>query len=93
MRTFSPGKSGVPPVMSSASMHPTDHMSTGVEYTFVPSRISGARYHSVTTCAKAKDGMIEVSWLAGARSSAWGLKGADAARACGMCRLLDPGVL
>eukprot|EP00962_Isochrysis_galbana_P000723 scaffold201_cov121-Isochrysis_galbana.AAC.3 len=30
-------------------MVPTDHMSTGQEYCFAPSRISGARYHKVTT--------------------------------------------
>lgn len=29
-------------------MQPMDHMSTGVEYSFCPSRISGARYQSVT---------------------------------------------
>jgi hypothetical protein len=40
--------------MSSARMQPTDQMSTGVEYTLVPSKISGALYHSVTTCTGAK---------------------------------------
>jgi hypothetical protein len=30
-------------------MVPTDHISTGQEYCFAPSRISGARYHKVTT--------------------------------------------
>lgn len=33
----------------SAIMQPTDQMSTGVEYCFCPSKISGALYHSVTT--------------------------------------------
>ena len=37
-------------MISSARMQPTDHMSTGVEYTLVPRRISGALYQSVTTC-------------------------------------------
>ena len=30
-------------------MVPIDHMSTGHEYCLAPSRISGARYQSVTT--------------------------------------------
>lgn len=33
-------------------MQPRDHMSTGVLYSGEPNRISGARYSSVTTCAK-----------------------------------------
>lgn len=46
----SPGKSGLR-VHISAKIHPTDHMSTPVEYWRPPSRISGARYQSVTTCS------------------------------------------
>lgn len=45
----SPGKRGLR-VHISAKMQPTDHMSTPVEYCRPPSRISGDRYHSVTTC-------------------------------------------
>ena len=42
----------------SAKMQPMDHMSTGVEYCLSPSRISGARYHSVTTsCVCVRTGM------------------------------------
>src|SRR5580692_12459134 len=44
----SPGKSGFR-VHISAKMQPTDHISTPVEYCRPPSKISGARYHSVTT--------------------------------------------
>jgi hypothetical protein len=44
----SPGKSGLR-VHISAKMQPTDHMSTPVEYWRPPRRISGARYHKVTT--------------------------------------------
>jgi hypothetical protein len=44
----SPGNSGLR-VHISAKMHPTDHMSTPVEYCRPPSKISGERYHSVTT--------------------------------------------
>lgn len=44
----SPGKSGFR-VHISAKMQPIDHMSTPVEYCRPPSRISGARYHNVTT--------------------------------------------
>ncbi len=32
---------------SSAKMHPTDHMSTAVEYDVAPSRISGALWQSL----------------------------------------------
>jgi len=44
----SPGNRGFR-VHISAKMQPTDHMSTPVEYCRPPRRISGARYHSVTT--------------------------------------------
>ena len=44
----SPGNKGLR-VHISAKMQPTDHMSTPVEYCRPPSRISGERYHSVTT--------------------------------------------
>lgn len=44
----SPGNRGFR-VHISAKMTPTDHMSTPVEYWRPPRRISGARYHSVTT--------------------------------------------
>ena len=44
----SPGKRGFL-VHISANMQPIDHMSTPVEYCRPPRRISGARYHSVTT--------------------------------------------
>jgi hypothetical protein len=44
----SPGKRGFR-VHISAKMAPTDHMSTPVEYCLPPKRISGARYHNVTT--------------------------------------------
>ena len=37
------------PAHSSTNMAPTDQMSTGGAYTAWPSRISGARYHRVTT--------------------------------------------
>ena len=37
----------------SAKIQPTDHMSTPVEYWRPPSRISGERYHRVTTCTSA----------------------------------------
>ena len=30
-------------------MQPTDHISTGKLYSFFPSKISGARYHKVST--------------------------------------------
>ncbi len=33
----------------SAKMQPAAQISTGVEYSVEPNRISGARYHSVTT--------------------------------------------
>ena len=38
----------------SGTIVPIDQMSTGHEYCFAPSRISGARYHSVTTWAAAE---------------------------------------
>ena len=44
----SPGNSGLR-VHISAKMQPIDHMSTPVEYCRPPRRISGARYHRVTT--------------------------------------------
>ena len=44
----SPGNKGWP-VTISGMMVPTDHISTGHEYCFAPNRISGARYHNVTT--------------------------------------------
>lgn len=44
----SPGKRGLR-VHISAKMQPTDHMSTPVEYCRPPRRISGDRYHNVTT--------------------------------------------
>ena len=50
MLTESPWKSGFWLIIS-AKMHPMDHTSTGVEYILAPSRISGARYHKVTTCS------------------------------------------
>lgn len=31
-------------------MHPTDHMSTAIEYLDVPNKTSGALYQSVTIC-------------------------------------------
>jgi hypothetical protein len=46
--TESPGKSGLWLIIST-KMQPMDQMSTGVEYVLAPSRISGERYHSVTT--------------------------------------------
>lgn len=46
----SPGNRGFR-VHISANIAPTDHISTPVEYCRPPSRISGERYHSVTTCA------------------------------------------
>mmetsp|Transcript_25123 Transcript_25123/g.82338 ORF Transcript_25123/g.82338 Transcript_25123/m.82338 type:complete len:90 (-) Transcript_25123:550-819(-) len=36
-------------VAISAKIHPTDQMSTGVEYVRDPINTSGARYHKVTT--------------------------------------------
>ena len=30
-------------------MHPIDHISTGVEYSFIPNNNSGALYHKVKT--------------------------------------------
>ena len=44
----SPWKIGFP-IKSSAITHPTDQISTGVEYSWAPKSISGARYHIVTT--------------------------------------------
>jgi len=44
----SPGKSGRR-VTISAKMQPMDQMSTGQAYWRAPSKISGARYHNVTT--------------------------------------------
>src|SRR5207244_3973984 len=44
----SPGNRGLRDAIS-AKMQPTDHISTPVEYWRPPSRISGERYHSVTT--------------------------------------------
>jgi len=46
-----PANSGRPLAIS-AKMHPTDQMSTGVEYLRLPIRTSGARYHRVTTFSK-----------------------------------------
>ncbi len=43
-----PGNNDLP-VISSPSMHPTDHISTALEYFVEPSKISGARYHLVAT--------------------------------------------
>lgn len=34
---------------NSAKIHPTDHMSIGIEYSLQQSNSSGARYHKVTT--------------------------------------------
>lgn len=48
-RTESPGNSGRWLIIST-KMQPIDQMSTGVEYVLAPRRISGERYHSVTTC-------------------------------------------
>ena len=39
--------------MSSAKMQPIDHKSTAQLYVLPPSRISGARYHRVTTYSRA----------------------------------------
>ena len=36
---------------NSPKMQPTDHASIGVEYSLMPRRSSGARYHRVTTTA------------------------------------------
>jgi hypothetical protein len=44
----SPGKMGLP-VAISAKIAPIDHVSTAHAYFLHPRRISGARYHSVTT--------------------------------------------
>jgi hypothetical protein len=44
----SPGNKGSPLTIS-ANMHPTDHISIGVEYHLDPNNISGDLYHSVTT--------------------------------------------
>ena len=46
----SPGKSGF---MSNSSpkIHPHDQTSIAVEYSLIPSKSSGARYHKVTTIA------------------------------------------
>ncbi len=44
-----PGKSGLR-VSSSAKMHPTDHMSTAVEYCLAPSSSSGGRYLQPMAC-------------------------------------------
>lgn len=44
----SPGKNGIL-FDSSANIAPTDQMSTAVEYSNVPNKISGARYQSVIT--------------------------------------------
>lgn len=43
-----PRKIGMPLIIS-AMMHPADHTSMLVEYVRLPSKTSGARYHSVTT--------------------------------------------
>ena len=43
-----PGKRG-PMVSSSPKMHPTLQTSIGQEYSLLPNRSSGARYHRVTT--------------------------------------------
>mmetsp|Transcript_514 Transcript_514/g.1321 ORF Transcript_514/g.1321 Transcript_514/m.1321 type:complete len:301 (-) Transcript_514:43-945(-) len=52
-----PGKSGRPDAIS-PKMHPTDQISTGVEYLRLPINTSGARYHSVTTsCVYDRTGM------------------------------------
>ena len=45
----SPGKRGLLVVIS-ANIVPTAHISTGSAYVLQPSRISGGRYHRVTTC-------------------------------------------
>lgn len=45
----SPGKRGLFVVIS-ARMVPTAHISTGSAYVLQPRRISGGRYHRVTTC-------------------------------------------
>ena len=44
----SPGNSGFIN-SSSPNMHPHDQASIAVEYSFIPSNSSGARYHKVTT--------------------------------------------
>ena len=46
----SPGKSGFI-INSSPKMHPHDQTSIAVEYSLIPSKSSGARYHNVTTIA------------------------------------------
>jgi len=43
-----PGNVGTP-VIISTKMQPTPHMSRDVEYSVLPSKTSGGRYHSVTT--------------------------------------------
>lgn len=37
------------PVINSPNIHPTDHISTALEYLVDPNKISGARYHLVAT--------------------------------------------
>lgn len=37
------------PIINSPKMHPTDHISTALEYLVDPSKIYGARYHLVAT--------------------------------------------
>ena len=55
----SPGKRGWP-VTISGMIVPTDQMSTGTEYCLPPRRISGARYHSVTTsCVYVRSGTVK----------------------------------
>mmetsp|Transcript_24701 Transcript_24701/g.68894 ORF Transcript_24701/g.68894 Transcript_24701/m.68894 type:complete len:203 (-) Transcript_24701:563-1171(-) len=46
--SLSPRKSAVPMAIS-PRMHPELHISIGSEYSSAPKRISGARYHTVTT--------------------------------------------
>lgn len=48
LRVDEPGNIAFP-VINSPMMHPTDHISTALEYLVEPSRISGARYHLVAT--------------------------------------------
>lgn len=48
LASVSPGNRGFPFTIS-AKIHPTDQMSTGVEYLRLPISTSGALYHSVTT--------------------------------------------
>lgn len=58
----SPGKSGLR-VHISAKIAPTDHISTPVEYWRPPKRISGERYHNVTTWSQisnaTKNGILD----------------------------------